>query len=495
QQTCKPLVSPLYGIVQCETIGGEMVCTAVCNHDHEFVTGEKVLHRNCFLNNGSYPDGTIFPRCVARSPCMPLYNQEHGRVNCVSEDTKLACSATCNDGYRFETGERVVQLQCDRTTDTWLKGSLIPACIPAKCEQSLMTDIPDTQINATSVWTGVRDYYFGPERARINSTAIQGDGKFLSGGWRPMINSVDQLIQVELNNVSRVDAIVTKGRNVVAGDSAKDYVLFFRVLYSLDGKIWQSYGDQSIGDKFLHGNTDNDTPVVNRFGCPFVARYVQINPVAWKDNIGLRFDLLGCPYTSHAGPCKEMNTTATTTMTTRTTPRLPELTTSTESPTTSSTYPSTTTNPPSPKCYPLSPPKNGIVSCEEQGGHLVCSSHCKSGYIFETGAVLLKRDCSGTTGRWTEGGVFPNCTARTNPTSTPSPHNSTVECLNIDIACSGVANGDYHACASCHFYATCSEGYLYIRACPENLIFDVARGQCLYTSSTCSKYNVHTTNS
>ena len=63
-------------------------------------------------------------------------------------------------------------------------------------------------------------------------------------------------------------------------------------------------------------------------------------------------------------------------------------------------------------------------------------------------------------------------------------------CLTTKKECDIVGNGDYHACGGCHFFASCSEGYLSVRACPENLLFDAVSGVCDYHSRSCPNDNI-----
>jgi len=56
--------------------------------------------------------------------------------------------------------------------------------------------------------------------------------------------------------------------------------------------------------QFLDGNTDNISPKTNLFACPFNARFVRLNPLAWHSNIAMRFDLLGCETDGSQPACK-----------------------------------------------------------------------------------------------------------------------------------------------------------------------------------------------
>lgn len=64
------------------------------------------------------------------------------------------------------------------------------------CMNKLLKKVNDSAISASSEWTGVRGYYFGPERARLESGVIMVGNIVQSGGWRAALNTLDQYIQV-----------------------------------------------------------------------------------------------------------------------------------------------------------------------------------------------------------------------------------------------------------------------------------------------------------
>ncbi|KAK7492410.1 hypothetical protein BaRGS_00016283, partial [Batillaria attramentaria] len=59
-------------------------------------------------------------------------------------------------------------------------------------------------------------------------------------------------------------------------------------------------------------------------------------------------------------------------------------------------------------------------------------------------------------------------------------------CLQEENDCHQMPNGDYQYCGNCHYFSTCSEGYFYVRPCPEHLVYDSLADLCNYKSSTCS---------
>ena len=65
------------------------------------------------------------------------------------------------------------------------------------CNSSVLASINDTQFKASSVWTGVTGYYFGADRARLESVVTPDGTKAVkSGGWRPAANTLDQYLEV-----------------------------------------------------------------------------------------------------------------------------------------------------------------------------------------------------------------------------------------------------------------------------------------------------------
>ncbi|KAJ8316503.1 hypothetical protein KUTeg_006517 [Tegillarca granosa] len=99
-----------------------------------------------------------------------------------------------------------------------------------------------------------------------------------------------------------------------------------------------------------------------------------------------------------------------------------------------------------------------------------------------------------------EKGVIPETTYGTNisptvtpgitipsalPTTLPATPVTDKNCIGSQIDCINKPNGDYQTCGACHFYASCSEGYVYVRPCPTNLLFDLRTRRCEFKSDTC----------
>lgn len=405
------------------------------------------------------------PAFTATTPaCEPLKSPINGIVQCTGNSSILTCAGVCNTDFIFETGDKRLTRDCNG--GTWTEYNY-PACVANKCMNKLLQTVDDSKITASSEWMGVIGYSFSSNRARLESTVtVQPDGVVQSGGWRAAVNSLEQYIQVELKEITRITGIITKGRAVLGGDTANEYVTRYRLLYSLDGQRWEPYSSETVSDQFLSGNMNNVSPKVNTLSCPFDAKFVRINPLAWHENIALRFDLLGCKPVGQNACRSPITTVAPTKAVQQTTTAAPDL------------------------CTAIPPPSRGTINCESQGNQLVCVANCMEGYIFDTKEILIKRVCQQSTGMWSPTTSLPACVYNVAPTPTPNLHNNSLACLTLKKECYKVGNGDYHACGGCHFFASCSEGFLYIRACPEELLFDAISSVCDYHSRTCPKTSI-----
>lgn len=405
--------------------------------------------------------------------CESLKSPINGLVQCSINGTVLKCTGICNTGYVFETGDDFITRTCEM--GVWAGGSKLPLCVSDICMEKLLRSVNDSAITASSQWRGVKGYYFGPERARLESDVTMVQNIVQSGGWRAASNTLEQYIQVELPEVKRITGIITRGRAVLTGDTANEYVTQYRVLYSMDGKQWLPYSSETVSDQFLSGNMDNITPKTNILSCPFDAKYVRINPLTWHENIALRFDILGCKTDGSKPTCQKHSSPDSS----------PVM--STEIPETVSTHSMNSITPTVNLCTPIPPPVYGMMNCESQGSQLVCVANCIDGYIFASNELLIKKMCDQSTGVWVSGPGLPACIYNSNATPVPPAHNNTRGCLTAKNECGIVGNGDFHACGGCHFFATCSEGYLSVRACPESLLFDDISGLCDYHSRTCPR--------
>lgn len=166
------------------------------------------------------------------------------------------------------------------------------------CHDYLVTGpsgVKDSQLTASSVYGQLPDNH-GPDRGRLFSDATRyQNGTYNRGSWVAAVSNQQQYIQVMLNSPTLVRGVATQGRHVNRNDlCCYQFVKKYKIMYSLDCVNFETVKDQQGNDIIFNGNTDQDS-VVTHMICPFLARCVRINPVDWKDQIALRFDLIGCP--------------------------------------------------------------------------------------------------------------------------------------------------------------------------------------------------------
>ncbi|CAG09735.1 unnamed protein product, partial [Tetraodon nigroviridis] len=144
----------------------------------------------------------------------------------------------------------------------------------------------------------------GMKSGRIGDSQITASDYI--GSWLPHLARLDQSgfvnawmgqnkkswIQVDLQKPTLLHGVLTQG---VRSKLRDNYITFFTVSYSLDLETWSTYrGSSSSRAKIFHGNLDNSRIKNNEFVPPFVARYVRIHPVDYKQRPALRLELLGC---------------------------------------------------------------------------------------------------------------------------------------------------------------------------------------------------------
>ncbi|ELT93458.1 hypothetical protein CAPTEDRAFT_220791 [Capitella teleta] len=130
------------------------------------------------------------------------------------------------------------------------------------------------------------DDYHGPHRSRLNEVA-NGD---LSGGWVPLHTNDQQWIQVNLGSVIAIKGVAIQGQHHTV-----NFVTEFYVSYSEDMDTWSNHMEpEDNATTLFHGNMDSSHIRRTYFMEGFSARGVRLHPTAWNNNIGIRWDLIGC---------------------------------------------------------------------------------------------------------------------------------------------------------------------------------------------------------
>lgn len=114
-----------------------------------------------------------------------------------------------------------------------------------------------------------------PSCARLNNNVCSWCGQDVD----------DQYLQVDLGSCAVISGIETQG----AEGCTKDYyVRKYKVSYSRDGQTWTFY------PPVMKGNQDGHSRERHNFNPPLYARYIMIQPTAYRNMICLRMELYGC---------------------------------------------------------------------------------------------------------------------------------------------------------------------------------------------------------
>ena len=96
--------------------------------------------------------------------------------------------------------------------------------------------ILDSQLNASTVYDSGYEAY----RARLH---FKASGKLIRGGWSSRYKDINQWLQVDLQQTTRVTGIATQGRN---GWTPPQWVKKYKLQYGEDGHTFTFY--RRIGD-------------------------------------------------------------------------------------------------------------------------------------------------------------------------------------------------------------------------------------------------------
>uniref|UniRef100_A0A8C7XLF3 F5/8 type C domain-containing protein n=1 Tax=Oryzias sinensis TaxID=183150 RepID=A0A8C7XLF3_9TELE len=143
--------------------------------------------------------------------------------------------------------------------------ALLPVCLHGLGMED--GTIPDAQLSASSSIGA-----YTPSKARLNGDFCwkpSGSGMHASKSI-----STSSWIQVNLGLTRKVTGIVIQG----CGDG-ENWITKFKIQHSLDGISWKDY------------TADGDTQLL---GTPVSTQFLRILPLEFKNQAGLRFEVLGC---------------------------------------------------------------------------------------------------------------------------------------------------------------------------------------------------------
>uniref|UniRef100_A0A8D0HMX9 Carboxypeptidase X1 n=1 Tax=Sphenodon punctatus TaxID=8508 RepID=A0A8D0HMX9_SPHPU len=166
--------------------------------------------------------------------------------------------------------------------------SLAPECPPLGLES---LRVSDAQLRASSI----QRYGLGAHRGRFNIQSGIHDGDMYDGGWCAAQKDQNQWLEIDARRPTRFTGVITQGLNSIW---TYDWVTSYKIQFSNDTHSWGGSQHQaSLSFQVFPANKDPETPVLNAFPAPVVARYIRINPQTWFENgtICLRTEILGCP--------------------------------------------------------------------------------------------------------------------------------------------------------------------------------------------------------
>uniref|UniRef100_A0A1A7WTV2 AE binding protein 1 n=1 Tax=Iconisemion striatum TaxID=60296 RepID=A0A1A7WTV2_9TELE len=163
---------------------------------------------------------------------------------------------------------------------------------PKKCPPLGMEShkVESDQLSASSV----AQYWFAPQRARLNMQGSEDEDNLRGGAW--CANSEDRVhwFEIDARRETEFTGVITQGRDSSNALNESDFVTSYFLAFSNDSREWTTIHD-GYADWLFFGNSDKDTPVMNRLAEPVVARYIRIIPQSWNGSLCMRLEVLGCP--------------------------------------------------------------------------------------------------------------------------------------------------------------------------------------------------------
>ncbi|XP_071803933.1 uncharacterized protein [Asterias amurensis] len=181
---------------------------------------------------------------------------------------------------------RIVLSQTDGSL--WIRIELLGCKVHWVCAQPLgMADqsIRNSQITASS-YNQDQPISCKPSQGRLN---------LVNGGWCPsQVDRSASWLQVDLLMATPIEGVITQGIN---SNTLNWHVTSFQVEYSLNDNTWSfvsGHGAPTGQPQTFRGNTDQSTPVTNKFEQPIRGRFIRIRPVRYSGYPAMRIELIGC---------------------------------------------------------------------------------------------------------------------------------------------------------------------------------------------------------
>uniref|UniRef100_A0A480K802 Coagulation factor VIII n=1 Tax=Sus scrofa TaxID=9823 RepID=A0A480K802_PIG len=157
----------------------------------------------------------------------------------------------------------------------------------------------------------------GMASGRIRDFQITASGQY--GQWAPKLarlhysGSINAWSTKDPHSWIKVDLLAPMIIHGIMTQGARQkfsslYISQFIIMYSLDGRNWQSYRGNSTGTLMVFfGNVDASGIKHNIFNPPIVARYIRLHPTHYSIRSTLRMELMGCDLNSCSMPLGMQN--------------------------------------------------------------------------------------------------------------------------------------------------------------------------------------------
>ncbi|XP_077594187.1 adipocyte enhancer-binding protein 1 [Stigmatopora nigra] len=146
--------------------------------------------------------------------------------------------------------------------------------------------VEDDQLLASSQST----HGFAAQRGRLNMQGSTNDQDIFGGAWCAEPEEANSWLEVDARKEVEFSGVITQGRNAEVNE---DFVSSYFVAFSNDSREWETLHD-GYAEWLFYGNADRETPVLNQFSRPVVARYIRILPQSWNGSLCLRAEVLAC---------------------------------------------------------------------------------------------------------------------------------------------------------------------------------------------------------
>eukprot|EP01133_Synstelium_polycarpum_P007679 gene7679-8986_t len=111
-----------------------------------------------------------------------------------------------------------------------------------------------------------------------------------SSAWCASRNNDSQYIIASCENPRMFTAISTQGRGI--DQDTEQWVVSYKLRFSVDNITWYNFN----GSERIMANEDRDSIVTYSFDPPIYARSIALHPLAWNNNISMRWELFHLPF-------------------------------------------------------------------------------------------------------------------------------------------------------------------------------------------------------